>query len=101
VKVRLTTNLPELIRRWRRLCGERAISTRSFFSHFQSIGGTVHEGGLAYTGPDNTTSTTASNTPAKPKPYTVPTNPLTGRGYSDAAGAAAATFGATNLLTLA
>jgi hypothetical protein len=66
-----------------------------------SNGGTVHEGGLAYTGPDNTTSTTTSKTPAKPKPYTVPTNPLTGRGYSSAAGAAAATFGATNLLTLA
>jgi hypothetical protein len=64
-------------------------------------GGTVHEGGLAYTGPNNTTATTTSKTPAKPKPYTVPINPLTGRGYSKAAGAAAATFGATSLLTLA
>jgi hypothetical protein len=66
-----------------------------------SNGGTVHEGGLAYTGPNNTTSTTTSKTPAKPTPYTAPTNPLTGRGYSSAAGAADATFGATNVLTLA
>jgi hypothetical protein len=61
-------------------------------------GGTIHEGGLAYTGPNNTTTTTTSKTPAKPTPYTAPTNPLTGRGYSDAAGAATATFGATSLL---
>jgi hypothetical protein len=64
-------------------------------------GANIFEGGLAYTGPNNPTPTTTTNTPAKATPYTVPTNPLTGRGYSAAAGAAAATFGATNILTLA
>jgi len=62
--------------------------------------GTIHEGGLAYTGPDNTPPTTTT-TPAKPTPYTPPINPLTGKGYSADAGAAAATFGATSVLTLA
>ena len=60
--------------------------------------GAVYEGGLAYTGPDNTPAPT---TPAKPTPYSAPINPLTGKGYSAAAGAAAATFGASSVLTLA
>jgi hypothetical protein len=60
--------------------------------------GAVYEGGLAYTGPDNTPAPT---TPAKPTPYSAPINPLTGNGYSAAAGAAAATFGASSVLTLA
>jgi hypothetical protein len=38
--------------------------------------GTVHEGGLAYTGPSTTT------TAAKAAKYTPPINPLTGRGYT-------------------
>jgi hypothetical protein len=64
-------------------------------------GGAIYEGGLAYTGPNNSTTTTTSTTTKKTTTYTAPTNPLTGRGYSDGPGAAAATFGATNLLTLA
>jgi len=60
--------------------------------------GAVYEGGLAYTGPDNTPAPT---TPTKPTPYSAPINPLTGKGYSAAAGAAAATFGASSVLTLA
>jgi hypothetical protein len=60
--------------------------------------GIIHEGGLAYTGPNNTPAPT---TPAKPTPYSAPVNPLTGKGYSAAAGAASATFGATSVLTLA
>lgn len=60
--------------------------------------GVVHEGGLAYTGPNNTPAPTK---PAKPTPYSAPINPLTGKGYSAAAGAASATFGASSVLTLA
>jgi hypothetical protein len=63
-------------------------------------GGAIYEGGLAYTGPNNPTTTTTT-TAKTATTYTVPVNPLTGRGYSDAPGAAAATFGATNVLTLA
>jgi hypothetical protein len=63
--------------------------------------GVIHEGGLAYTGPNNTAPTTKPNTPVKPTPYSPPINPLTGRGYSAAAGAASATFGASSVLTLA
>jgi hypothetical protein len=59
--------------------------------------GIIHEGGLAYTGPDNTTTT--STTPTKPAAYTPPTNPLTGKAYVGTAAAAAATFGALNILS--
>jgi hypothetical protein len=60
--------------------------------------GVIHEGGLAYTGPNNTPAPTKA---AKPTPYSAPINPLTGKGYSAAAGASSATFGATSVLTLA
>ena len=78
----------------------QAVATTDPASGVQT-GGNIFEGGLAYTGPNNPTPTTTTKTPTKPTPYTVPTNPLTGRGYSAAPGAAAATFGATNILTLA
>jgi hypothetical protein len=60
--------------------------------------GEIFEGGLAYTGPDNPAPAPASTT-TKPAKYTPPTNPLTGRPYAASAAAAAATFGAVNILT--
>jgi hypothetical protein len=56
--------------------------------------GAVYQGGLAYTGPNNTPPAAKSKTPTK---YAAPTNPLTGRGYSAASGAAAATFNTINI----
>jgi hypothetical protein len=56
--------------------------------------GAVYEGGLAYTGPTNTPPAAKSTKPVK---YTPPTNPLTGKGYSAASGAAAATSGTINI----
>jgi hypothetical protein len=58
-----------------------------------SSGGAVYEGGLAYTGPNNTPPTTTPTT------YTAPTNPLTGKAYVGTTAATAATFGAVNIFT--
>jgi hypothetical protein len=57
-------------------------------------GGAIFQGGLAYTGPNNTPPAAKSKTPTK---YTPPTNPLTGKGYAATAEAAAATFGSINI----
>jgi hypothetical protein len=57
-------------------------------------GGAIFQGGLAYTGPNNTPPAAKSTKPTK---YTPPTNPLTGRGYAATSEAAAATFGTINI----
>ena len=58
--------------------------------------GAIFEGGLAYTGPNNTAPAATSTTHAKAK-YVPPTNPLTAKGYAATPEAAAATFGTMNI----
>jgi hypothetical protein len=57
--------------------------------------GVIHQGGLAYTGPNNPAPAPKVTKPTK---YAPPINPLTGRAYAATKGAAAATFGVVNLL---
>jgi hypothetical protein len=59
--------------------------------------GVVHEGGLAYTGPNNTPP--PSNAPAARPKYVAPINPLTGRSYSAAGSALTANADSLNVLT--
>jgi hypothetical protein len=59
--------------------------------------GVVHEGGLAYTGPNNTPP--PSKAPAARLKYTPPINPLTGRAYSAAGSAITANADSLNILT--
>jgi hypothetical protein len=59
--------------------------------------GVVHEGGLAYTGPNNTPPPPKAPT-ARPK-YVAPINPLTGHSYSAAGSALAANAVSLNILS--
>jgi hypothetical protein len=59
--------------------------------------GVVHEGGLAYTGPNNTPP--PSKAPAARPKYVAPINPLTGRSYSAAGSALTANADSLNVLT--
>jgi hypothetical protein len=59
--------------------------------------GVVHEGGLAYTGPNNTPP--PSTAPAARPKYVAPINPLTGRSYSAAGSALMANADSLNVLT--
>jgi hypothetical protein len=59
--------------------------------------GEVHEGGLAYTGPNNTPPPSTALA-ARPK-YVPPTNPLTGHAYTTTGSAVAATSNAVNLFS--
>jgi hypothetical protein len=59
--------------------------------------GVVHEGGLAYTGPNNTPP--PSKAPAAHPKYVPPINPLTGRAYSAAGSAITANADSLNILT--
>ncbi len=57
----------------------------------------VHEGGLAYTGPNNTPP--PSNALAARPKYVPPTNPFTGHAYTTTGSAVAATSNAVNLFS--
>ena len=59
--------------------------------------GVVHEGGLAYTGPNNTPA--PSTAPAARPKYVAPINPLTGKPYSAAGSAITANAISLNVLT--
>jgi hypothetical protein len=59
--------------------------------------GVVHEGGLAYTGPNNTPP--ASTAPAAKPKYVAPINPLTGYPYSAAGSAVTANTVSLNVLS--